>query len=183
MSVQPKIRVEENKDSIYLFDVTGKFSEKCNKTGWGSPNSRITSATSAKIHVYAPKQTVPVILDVYPDFPNEDNVGYEILPADIAQTKIVSGIWRFDYFVTVATSDGETFLAASCQMLFTKDVKCCTDKSTIEVNTENYNDPEVLKSNARQLLLKSAADNACLGNRKEAQKIIDHLYTKCKCKC
>lgn len=183
MSVQLKIRVEENKDSIYLFDMTGKHTEKCNETGWGSPNPRITTATSAKIHVYAPKETVPVILDVYPDFPNEENVGYEILPADIAQTKLMSGIWRFDYFVTIATPQGETLLSASCQMLFTKDVKCCTDKSTMEVTVDNYNDPEVVKSNSRQLLFQSALDNACLGNTKEAQKIIDHLYVKCKCKC
>ena len=54
MSVQLKIVVEENKSDLYLFDMTGFYDEKCNKTGWGSPNLKLSSATSAKIHIYPP---------------------------------------------------------------------------------------------------------------------------------
>lgn len=183
MSVQLKIVVEENKNDLYFFDMTGSYNEKCNKTGWGSPNWKLTNATSAKVHVYPPKQTIPVIIDLFSDFPNDKNVGYEILPADLSMQKITSGVWRFDYYVTVATEQGETLLAVSCQKLLTKDVKCCIDKSTLSVNIENYESPEVMKSNSLQLLFQSAEDNACLGNVKEAQKIIDYLYTKCKCGC
>ena len=67
-----KIRVEENKDSIYLFDVTGKYAEVCNKGGWGHPNENISTATSAELQIYPPGATAPVIINVFPDFPNQD---------------------------------------------------------------------------------------------------------------
>ena len=183
MSVKLKIRVEENSDSIYLFDVTGKYSDKCNKTGWGNPNVLVATATSAELQIYPPKSTAPIIINVMPDFPVDNNIGYELLPVDLGMTKFESGLWRFDYFVRIFTSAGETFLAVSCTKLFTKDIKCCTDKGTMEVTIENFESKEVLKSNGLQSLFTQAVRAACLGKVKEAQKIIDYLYSKCKCNC
>lgn len=183
MSTKLKIKVEENKDSIYLFDMTGKYNERCNKGGWGNPNQDISLATSAELHVYVPGAAAPVIINVFPDFPDTENRGYEILPVDIGLTKLPSGIWRFDYYVRTFSSTGETLYSVSCQRLFTKDVKCCLDKSGIKVSTDNFESKEVQKANTLHNLFLGAEDNACHGHVKEAQKIIDYLYTKCKCNC
>lgn len=181
--VKPKIRIEENKDSIYLFDMTGKFAEKCNKEGWGTPNQLLNTATAAEFQIYPPKATAPIIVNVFPDFPTDLNMGYELVPQDLGRTKFESGLWRFDFFVRIFNSLGETLLPVSCTMLFTKDVKCCIDKSSIEVNIDNYESKEVAESNALQHLFSAAVDAACLGKVKEVEKIIDHLYSKCKCNC
>lgn len=183
MSTKLKIRVEENKDSIYLFDMTGKHAKPCNEGGWGNLNQNISLATSAEFQIYPPNVTTPIIINVFPDFPTMDSLGYEVLPADLGMNKLTSGIWRFDFFVRTFSSAGETHYSASCQKLFTKDVKCCLDKSAIKATIENFESKEVVKSNNLHGLFVSAEDNACLGLTKEAQKIIDYLYTKCKCNC
>lgn len=182
-SVLPKIKVQEKKDLVYFFDMTGSYTEKCNKNGWGYPNQLLKDATSAEIQIYPPKQDTPIVLNIYPDFPNDKNMGYEILPVDLSRTKFESGLWRFDYFIRIFNSAGETLIPTSCTMLFTKDVKCCIDKSSIEVNVDNYNSKEVAESNAMQAMFTAAVDAACLGKLKEAQKLIDYLYSKCKCNC
>jgi len=80
MAVELKIKVEENCDSLYLYDVTGKYDKKCNTTGWGRPNEIISNAESAEFQIYPPNSEAPIILDVYPDFPVDEMVGYEVLP-------------------------------------------------------------------------------------------------------
>jgi len=182
MAVELKISVQENCDSIYVFDQTGAYDKKCNKTGWGSPNKyRVSDVVSAHILIYPPGSTEPITVDVYPDFPVENGVGYEILPEDIGLEKFQSGSWRFDYQVRV--EGGDVLLYTSCTKLFTKDLECCLDSKRIEVNTENFDSPEVKKSNNTSALFDSAVYNACHGKIEEASKIIEVLYVKCNCPC
>lgn len=179
MSVELNISVEENCDSIYFYDRTGKYDPKCNKTGWCAPNQEISEATEAEVHIYLPKAEEPIILDFFPDFPNMENEGYEILPEDLGLEKFPSGIWRFDYFVRVSSG----LLTASCQKLFTKDLECCINKKTVEVTPDNFDSKEVKESNEINLLFESAILNSCEGEVAKAQKIVDFLSIKCKCKC
>ena len=179
MAVELKISVQENCDSIYVYDQTGKYDKDCNLTGWGSPNQNISDATTAEIHVYPPGMETPIVLDLYADFPNDQNWGYEILPSDLGMEKFVSGIWRFDYQVRV---NGE-LLFISCHKLLVEDLKCCLEKKRIEINTENFESKEVVEVNSIFALFESAEANACQGKIDESEKIIKTLYNKCNCSC
>ena len=179
MSVALKISVRENCDSLYLYDRTGKYDPKCNPGGWCAPNEDVSEATAAEWHIYPPGSSDPIIIDCYPSFPNKDNTGLEVLPEDIGAEKFISGMWRFDYHVRI----NGVLHSVSCQKLLKEDVLCCLRASKIEADTSNFESKEVKESNQHFLLLDSAKANAKFGKTKEAQKIIDFLYLRCKCKC
>lgn len=181
MAVELKISVQENCDSIYLFDLTGKYDKDCNPTGWCSPNEEILSANTAEIHVYPPGSNSPIILDVYPDFPNSDNVGYEILPVDLGMENFKSGVWRFDYQVRI--TDDNVLIFTSCHKLLVEDLKCCLEGKRIAVTVDNFESKEVIASNNVFALFESAEANACQGKKDESDKIITTLYNKCNCSC
>lgn len=179
MAVELKISVEENCDSLYLYDRTGKYKENCNETGWCYPNEDPSKATSAEFHIYPPGETTPIVIDVYPSLPTAKGYGYEVLPADLGMEKFESGIWRFDYHVRV----NGVLKSASCSKLLVNDVRCCLGSNKLEVSVDNFESEEVVKSNNLFNLFVSAQKNACLGKVDEAQKIIDYLYKACKCSC
>jgi hypothetical protein len=184
MAVELNIYVQENCDSLYVFDQTGKYDKKCNKTGWGSPNKyKLLDAISAEIHIYPPGSEEPIVIDVYPDFPVDNNVGYEILPEDLGLEKFKSGIWRFDYQVRVSKNGVEELLFTSCSKFLKNDLKCCLDSKKMKVDTSNFDSPEVKKSNDICALFKSAEYNARHGKLDETEKIIEVLYVKCNCPC
>ena len=180
MSVALKISVTENCSSLWLFDRTGKYDPKCNPGGWCPPNQNIEDATRAEFHLYPPKTDQPIILDVYPSFPTMEKEGYEVLPEDIGADKFVSGMWRFDYFVWV---NGEMLQGVSCQKLLVEDIKCCINGKQVDVNTDNFDSKEVKEFNEVYNLFKGAKSASKSGKVSEAQKIIDFLYKRCKCKC
>ena len=182
MAVELKISIEENCDSIYVYECTGKYDKKCNDTGWGHPNDwTVLDATSAELHIYPPKSDDPIILDVYPDFPLDDKAGYEILPEDVGMEKFKSGIWRIDYQVVV--DNGQMLLFTSCTTILKEDLACCLNGKALELTVDNFESKEVVSSNNHLALFESALDNASLGNIKETEKIIDYLYNKCNCSC
>ena len=179
MAVELRISIQENCDSLYVFDETGKYDKTCNPTGWGKIGCNITDATSAELHFYPPGEDSPIIIDVFPNFPTSDGSGYEVLPSDLGLEKFISGVWRFDYHVV---KSGET-LTSSCQYLLVEDIKCCLETNRVKVNTSNFESKEVIKSNNVFALFESAEINACQGKLKEATKIMNLLYTKCNCGC
>lgn len=179
MAVELKIGIEENCDSLFVFDQTGSYDLKCNKTGWGSPNQKVTDATGAVLRIYPPNTEDPIIIDVYPDFPNNSMVGYEILPEDLGMEKFVSGIWRFDYVVTTNAGD----LIIACYKQFVEDIKCCLEGKRISVDTSNFESKEVIQSNNMFALFESSKANACEGKIAESEKIMSLLYNKCNCSC
>ncbi len=138
MALELKISVEENCDSLYLYDRTGRYDEKCNPTGWGLPNEQLSNATSAEFKVYPPKMDQPIVFNVFPDFPDDRNHGYELLPEDINVEKFESGIWRFDYCVVVS---GKLYVV-SCQKLLVKDVSCCLGEKKIDIDVDNFESDE-----------------------------------------
>lgn len=179
MAVELKISVEENCDSLYLYDRTGKYDKTCNPTGWGRPNDILKDAESAEFHIFLPDAEDPIIIDVFPDFPTENGEGIEILPEEIGSTVFVSGIWRFEYHVRI---NGKLF-TVSFSKLLTKDLECCLNGKEIEIDVDNFESKEVLYSNNLSALFESAVKNSCRGNIKEADKIIKFLYNKCNCSC
>ena len=179
MALKLKISVEENCDSLYLFDCTGKYDKKCNPTGWGRPNEILSNAESAVVKVYPPEAENPIVLDLYPDFPTENGEGYEILPEDIGSDKFKSGVWKFEYEVRVS---GVLYFVTFYKLL-TKDLECCLNDKKVNVDVDNFDSKEVINSNNISALFKSAVLNACRGKIKEAEKIIKFLYIKCSCSC
>lgn len=180
MSVELKIYVEENCDSLYLFDQTGKYDSKCNKNGWCGPNIDISEVVAATFEIYLPKTDDSISIDVFPSLPSKSVYGWELLPKDIGEEEFVSGIWRFDYLVTL--KDG-TILMASCSKLLKKELLCCMEKKAISADVSNFESDDVMNSIKADNLFLSAEANAKHGNIKEAQEIIDYLHIKCKCKC
>ena len=180
MSVELNIYVEENCESLHFFDQTGKYDPKCNPTGWCKPNIDISEAVGAEVRIYSPKTTTAIVLDLYPSFPVKKTTGYEILPEDIGAEKFVSGIWKFEYFVTL--KDG-TLLTQSCYKLLKNDILCCIEGKTVDADTTNFGSDSVKKSNKMNNLFLSAEKLSCKGDIDKAQEIIDFLYVKCNCKC
>lgn len=182
MAVELKISIEENCDSIYVNDCTGKYDKKCNETGWGHPNNwTLLDVNSAEVHIYPPKSDAPIILDLYPDFPTDEKAGYEILPEDLGMEKFKSGAWRFDYYVRVGNDN--ILLITSCTDYLVEDIKCCVNGKKLDVTVENFESKEVIDSNNLCLLLDSSICNFEEGNIKEGEKIMDYLYNKCNCSC
>ena len=72
-----KINIDADKCSLYVFETTGKYLASCNKGGWGHPNAKTADVIKAEMHVYLPKSTVPVVINVYPDFPTDEK-GFKI---------------------------------------------------------------------------------------------------------
>jgi len=179
MSVELNISVQENCDSLYFFDRTGKYDEVCNPTGWCPPNETIATDATAELQIYLPKTEVPIILSLPGDFPSMDNEGFEILPEDLELEKFVSGVWRFDYFVR----NNGVLLTASCSKLLVEDIKCCINGKKVEVDVSNFDSKEVKEFNEVYNLFKGAISASKNGKIDKADKIIDHLYKRCKCKC
>lgn len=181
MAVKLKLRVEENCDSLYIFDVTGKYNKKCNTGGWGNPNEKLCNVKSAKIVIYPPKQEAGIEIDVFPYLPNNDECGYEVLPADLGMENFQSGIWRFDFRITYGNDN--TLIFSSRTNFLKYNLECCLAKKMVDADLSNYESEEVSKINNLYLLLESAEANHCKGSDIKAQEIIDTLNAKCNCKC
>lgn len=180
MSVALQITIEERCNVLWLRDITGKYDPQCNPGGWCMPNEDISQATNSEWHIYPPGSDSPIIINCFPSFPTQNKEALEVLPEDLGMEEFPSGVWRFDYYVWI---DGAMIQPVSCQKLLTYSVSCCLSKKKMEVDVDNFESKEVVEYNRLCLLLESAKCNAKLGKTKEAQKIIDFLKKKCKCKC
>jgi len=178
MSVELKISVKENCGALYFFDETCSYS-KCNKTGWGNPNTEIKGAHDAKLFVYPPKTDEPIEVVLSADFPSSTVLGYEILPEDLKLEKIVSGVWRFDYEVRDAASN---LLFVTEYEFFDDEVTCCVSKKISGLNVCE-NDSDAKDAILYYSRLEAARDAACNGDIKKAQKIISQLQIECNCGC
>ena len=178
MAVELRISVQENCDSLYVFDETGKYDKTCNKGGWCSPNTNIDDVVSAELHFYLPGTDTPIVLNVFPDLPNFDGSGYEVLPSDLGLDKFISGIWRIDFRVNTTE-----LIYTSCHHMFTNDLSCCLEKNRVKPTPDNFDSKEVIKSNSTFALFEAAKENACLGKISETDKIVKSLYNKCNCSC
>ena len=111
MSLQTEISVKENQNSFTVYDCTGKYSGD-NKTGYGTPNQKLSDIVSSILYIQSPYDTTeyPNKLDVTGVLPNELELGYEILPAQIIGQKdeIESGLWKFKLVTVINRKTGGT---------------------------------------------------------------------------
>ena len=174
-----QLSVEADKGAIHVFDKTGKYQKKCNEGGWGDPNLRVTDITKAEISVFPPGASEPIsVVDVYPVFPNDSGIGFEILAQDLGLEKIISGIWKFEYR---ASNDDGVSLAATCYALFDAVVECCIEKRKAGLDPYDASSDANKKTVELETLLDNARWAACEGLLDQAQKIITYIDLQCKC--
>lgn len=179
MSLQLKISATEQKNSFIVMDCTGKYSGS-NTGGLGIPNIQVTDIETAILTIITPKQD-SFDIDVNPDFPNGEGIGYEVLPYMISMKEIESGEYKIKLTITGTDKKGKSFTkTAVCKAIFTNTVFCCVDKLISKnVGTENVlKRKEMVELNASITAISYAI--RCEKNA-QAVKAIDLLKAQCEC--
>ncbi len=174
-----KFNVEAGKDFFYVYDNTGSYGKK-NKTGWGSPNDKISDVTSAKVRIYLPGEETYTEVDVLPNLPNTDCVGLEILPEDIGIEEFPPGVFKFEYVITLF--NGLT-LSQTCYIFFYQPLECCITKRKMQTNLNDASSDKAKNVLELEALLDNAKWCACSGKMDCAQEISDFIWTNCGCCC
>jgi hypothetical protein len=174
-----KFNVEAGKDFFHVYDNTGSYGKK-NKTGWGSPNDKISDVSGAEVRIYLPGENTYTGVDVFPNLPNTDCVGLEIIPNDIGMGTFPPGVYRFEYVISL--TNGLT-LAESCYLFFDEPLKCCISKKRMATDLNDASSPEAKNVIELEALLRNAQWCACSGKMDCAQDISDYIWTNCGCCC
>jgi hypothetical protein len=185
MGLTYKISAIEEKDSFIIYDCTGNNSQK-NPGGFGPPNPEIKQITDSYFLITPPQFTQPFKIDVTGDFPNEEGLGYEILPFMVGQTgnQIYSGEWKIKAVISGTDKKGKKFTkTAVCNKIFTKQVECCVDKLMPIVNKNAFKDEKQKRAIELHNLLENvlwAIEHDC-GVTSEITQTIAYLQAQCVC--
>lgn len=180
MSLRLSISAIEEKNSFITTDCTGKYSIK-NPNGFGIPNIRIKDIETSTLEITTPKKAVVSITIPPGDFPNEQGIGYEILPYMISMDEIESGEYNLKLVITGTDKEGKKFTKTAVnKVVFTRTVSCCVDKMiSRNIGTEN---PEKKKEMFElNNLINSMNESIRCENYSTATKVIDYLKEKCSC--
>jgi len=176
-----QIKVEAGKDFFHFYDVTGQYDKKDNKSGWGSPNDKVSDVVSSSVRIFIPGATEfsgEVSMTGY--LPNPDCVGFELIPADVNLETFPPGVYRFEYIVNL--QNGLT-LAQSCYVFFWQPLKCCIEKKKMKTDLNDASSDLAKKVIELETLLENAKWCACAGRMDCAQEISDYIWTNCGCCC
>lgn len=208
-NLQLSISVEEQANSFFVYNCTGEYHMKDNLGGFGGPNPKITDITTSIITVtptpnpntpftLTPNQVDTIVITpnppqsfsitVYPDFPDDTDKGYEILPYMIgnANNIIPSGKCRIQWDISGIQTIGVNkipFTATTfLDVVFIKTVACCVDKLQKYVNVSNYKDKKSIIIIELENLLETAIYdiNEC-GLLDQANGKIMLLQSQCVC--
>lgn len=204
MGLQLSISVVEETDSFIVNDCTGVFSSE-NKGGWGSLNPQIKDIETAVLEITPPYDANPFLdisspnppapnadtfqppaytIDVFPDFPNEEGNGFEVLPYMVGQSDnfLESGKWKIKLIITGKDKQGRPYTkSAIFEIVFVNSVTCCIDKLGSLVNKD------ALKDKKQQVIieLENMLESVCYAVEKElldqADGIIRFLKEQCRC--
>ncbi len=180
MSLRLSISATEEKNSFIVHDCTGKYSGK-NQGGFGIPNIRVQDIETSTLEIETPKKVLIPITIPAGDFPNEEGIGYEILPYMISMTEIESGEYNLKLVITGTDKSGKKFTkTAVTKVVFTRTVSCCVDKMiSRNIGTENVDKKkEMLELNN---LINSMNEAIRCENYTAANKAINYLKEKCAC--
>ena len=180
-NTQLEISVEvSEKDAFHVFEATGSYDKKKNPKGWGGKNSNINHVTSSLISVLPPDSTSPLFVDVYPSFPTDKCIGYEIIPADMGLSTFYPGIYQFHYSLTLSNG---YILETSCTFFHSEPLECCIAKKKAQTDLKDASSDLAKKVIELEALLINAKHAACLGNMDCVKKITDYIWTQCGCCC
>lgn len=186
MQFQPNINVVEESNSFIVYDCTGILTRD-NPGGWGGINPLKKQVTESYFLITPPNLPAgsdPFKIDVLQGFPNNNDLGYEILPymVGMPNNQILSGQWKVKWVVKGLDHKGNAWeKSATCVKIFKKQVECCVDKWTKILNKDAFKDPKQQKIIELNNLLQSmeyAIDNE-LNN--EAIATIEFLQDQCVC--
>lgn len=183
MAVEPKICVEGDLDSLYVYDVTGVKSSD-NPNGWGPSNKSFTDIDSAVLEIWRPGDSDPVEVDPYPSLPNDSGVGWEVPKEDLLLGSIKSGVYRVR--VTYrdeddTLEDGSVWEKVHNYYYLSKvALECCLrdkGRSTDVLDDKKERD----KYWELTMLFDTMMWNACYGQMSQAQRIAEYLNLQCRC--
>jgi len=174
-----KLKVESDKQAIFVYGATGSYNANCNTGGWGFPNIEVSEIDTATVEVFMPESTTGVVIDVFPALPNEDGTGFEILAEDLGLTEITSGVWKFIYRVGSTSQNFEQQFSIS--KYFDEVIACCVDKMIVNADFNNIMSGSNKTKIEMEILLLSARWAACQGDLATAQTIANHINLHCKC--
>lgn len=180
MSLRLGIAAIEQKDSFIVTNCTGKYSGN-NQGGFGIPNIQIDNIETSTIEIKTPKGDVFSLIIPVGDFPNEEGIGYEILPYMIGMQEIESGEYNLKLVITGTDKKGKKFNKfAVFKVIFTKSVTCCVDKMLSKnIGTENLEKKkEMVELNN---LINSMHESIRCEKYSISTKIIDLLKERCSC--
>jgi len=175
-----KLKVEAGKDFFHVYDKTGKYDKKKNKGGWGSPNYNVSEVTEARVKIFFPDNDIPSEVDVFPNLPNKDCIGFEIIPDDVGLDEFPPGVIRFELHVLLYNG---VSLVDDCYIFYYQPLECCISKKAMNTDILDASSPEALKVIELQTLLKDAKRCACGGKMECAQEISEYIWINCNCCC
>lgn len=151
-------------------------------SSYGMKGFNVKDITDAFLEIQPPSATTkyPFKITTYPDFPNNDNLDYEVLPSDVGAKEIESGEWKLKMTVVFPSGTKVT----TCSVVFIKSVECCIDKNTPFLKANAMKDPKQTAILELSNMLEDARAAKEEGLNGEANRIIEYLKEQCKCcKC
>lgn len=185
MALNLKITATEQKNSFIVYDCTGNYNGE-NKGGWGIPNQRIEDVEDAYLEIYPPNHpegAEPIKIVTYPDFPNTEVLGFEILPYMVGMTsEIKSGEYKIRLVVSGTDKKGVAFKKSTIlSVVFTRSVECCVDHLLKRVGPDAFKSEAQKKIIELSNLLESVKYNVDCGLNTKANDIIQYLAAQCEC--
>lgn len=179
MSLSPRFNVEFGKSSFIMYDTTCVYDSCGNEGGYGTPNKSVNQATAATVEVTIPGEENPVIIDLFPYFPNSNGTGFEIFYDDLNVNTIAPGEWKMKYTVTFAdgsTNEVENWFLNTCP------IECCLAERVkkIDIKCGGEYDEETFRLIS---LLEGAIANHGFCDYDKAHKLALDVYNRCQCGC
>lgn len=180
MGLRLSISALEQKESFIVTDCTGKYSFD-NHHGFGQQNNiDYSNISTSTLEIITPKKDL-FSIDVTDNFPNEDGIGYEVLPSALSMKEVESGEYNIKLLITGTDKKGSSFTKTAVhKAFFTRSVSCCADK----LISRNIGTEDPLKKKEMQELnnlINSMNASIECENFNDAVKIIDLLKEQCAC--
>jgi hypothetical protein len=177
-----KFSVSFKESSLFFSDQTEKYNISRNKTGWGRPNTELSSVNKTEIHLYLPSSTTPIVY--YPAVESLPSVScdpVEITAKDFGLEIFEPGVYRVDYVVYHSNLDVPISLSKS--FFHIGSLQCCIDKKKLSIDftdTESKVAREVIEG---ETLISNANKAFELCRYDDVNKILNYLRHKCDCNC
>lgn len=185
MSLQLQISAVEEGNSIIVYDCTGNYSHS-NTGGYGGLNPKRDDVVEMYFDIKTPtwkEGQDPIRINVYPDLPNKEEFGYEILPSFLQMgDEIESGQYIIKATLVTEDKNGSKTTKTAVMVLFcVKSITCCVDKKVKDVRAGQFNDPKQQLIIELSNLLESLNYQVKCGNYGIANKDLEYLKSHCKC--
>jgi hypothetical protein len=174
------ISIKAEKDFFYIFDSTGVYNLSENEFGWGLPNNLIANVTAAIVRVFLPESETYTDVSVFRSLPNTNNIGFEIAPSDLGLDKLVPGVYKFQYIVTMSDA---TILIRTKRFFHYQPLECCISKKKLKTDLMDATSDLSQKVLELEVLLENAIWASCEGDMTKAQEISNYIWSQCGCCC